>query len=236
MKKRIRFISALFAAVLLLGGCAIHEKEIRAASDGFLAAVKEGDREKALEYAAPQAVEKAGLNYSDKEELENSLYEQMFSQDPGIGREDLSEETQAAFSEFVDTLIQRSVLGYEILEIREKKGVGTVTGTVVAGYSEEQGELLREKGDIEKVIQVYREEHTDELLEVYQQQGPQAMKRKIYSDVIMIMAYSMKESIEEAEEVVNDAVLTVEKQDGRWIVTDIILTPVTEEAGNADPN
>ena len=222
MKKTVTLLSiAVLLTMLLTTGCAIHGKKIREASEGFLNALVSGDPQSASEYASEPVMLDAGVDFLSREKLEESLYKELGSDAGEIKKEDLSEEAQKAFSDFIDVLVERSFLAYTISDISEKKGVGTVRAEIEVGYDPRGERLFDADMTASEEIETYQNENREELLRIYEEQGAEAMRRKIYSDVVEIMAASMKETVENAAPQKRQIVLTVEKQDEKWIVTGI---------------
>ena len=231
----IRLLALTGLLALLLAGCALHGRKIRETAEGFLTALADTNAEEAQARATEDVLERQELAFLYPEKLEALLYEELGARNMQITEKDLTQEAQEALHDFAAVLSERAILDWSILELSEKEKVGTVVAEVTFGYPSDHEKLFDQSGNAAGEIEAYESEHREELLEIYTSQGEQAMNRKIYSDVIVIMASSMKEAVLNAEPHVTQLQLRVERVDDRWTVTDI-EEYVTESVEDGNSN
>jgi len=177
---------------------------------GDLAAIKEYCTE---EFAASE-----DLNSFDVESLVANFYDSM-----GIPEEDLGEEAQASVREFCANVAQNVVKSYEITDVKEEKGVGTVTANIVLGFDPDEFDPSNDPDTAAKLsslVEEYQNANLDELLDIYQNQGEEAFYQRLYSDLIPDILAVYNEQLAAAGELNEQIELTVEQlEDKSWKIS-----------------
>ncbi len=76
----------------------------------------------------------------------------------------------------------------------------------------------------------------DELVKYYNDNGQDALSKKIVNDVLPDVCDVILKHITESGEKTEKAILKVEKSDDRWIVTEAKLVEDSEEYGEGESN
>ena len=163
--------------------------------------------------------------------------------------EEITEPVMDSFVAFDIETSGTSGAAYDDLpsEITEIGAVKVVNGEVISTFSElcnpgrkitrrvEQlthitNEMVKDKPSVNEVIKQYQTDHYDELLEIYAEQGEKEMNKKLYSDLIPIIIGDMQKRLEEASPAEEKTILSLEKIDGKWLVTDLVENRPQPEA------
>lgn len=223
MKRKTLYLllAVMLFALIPLTGCGSSEPEdntaeIRAAAEGFLNAMEAGDMEVAKEYADPAIFEEGGD--LDSFATIDSL-SQDFAESMGVDEKSLSDRTREDIQEFMDTLLQNLVTSYEITDVTENDGKGSVHASITYGYDPDKMQEIDLNDEIGDMAEKYTDEHMDELTEIYQKDGQEAMISKLLDAMMGEVLKKYTDAVMETGEVTQDAILTLEKQDDKWVVT-----------------
>ena len=200
--------------LLLLTACNSEQKAVTESAEGFLKALVHNDKDATAQYATEEFMNSETMKLMDPQYLSDVFFEAM-----GITREETSEEAQKAVDEYVKQIIERAYKDYEILDVKIKDNKAYVTAKITLGYDPEASRNIPE--DTQKMISDYRTEHYDELLSIYRDEGEKAMYRKLYSDLIPIIIGKMQEQLEAENTAEEKTILSFEKIDKKWLVTDL---------------
>ena len=200
--------------VLILTGCNNDKKAVTEAAEGFLTALVNNDREAASQYATEEFMSGDTMKLMDPQYLSDSFYEAM-----GIRKDEIDEEAQKAVDEYVDQIVAKAYKEYEILDVKVQEGKASVTAKIILGYNPESSNMISD--DTKEMISTYQTEHYDELVTIYKDEGEKAMYRKLYSDLIPIVIGKMREQLESGETAEEKTILSLEKTDKTWLVTDL---------------
>lgn len=200
--------------VLILTGCGNDNKAVTDAAEGFLTALVNNDKEAASQYATEEFMKSDAMKLMDPQYLSDSFYEAM-----GVSRDDIDEESQKEVDEYVNQIIEKAYKDYEILDVKVQEGKAAVTAKITLGYNPEAANMISD--DTKEMISAYQTEHYDELVSIYKGEGEKAMYKKLYSDLIPIVIGKMKEQLESGETAEEKTILSLEKIDKTWLVTDL---------------
>lgn len=224
MRKKLllTLLSLMLLVLIPMTGCgggaggSNETDEIKATVDGFMGCLQEGDLEGMKAYTDPELFEADGT-LADLTQLE-SLDDQ-FSSSLGMDADDLSDSTKAKLEEFVGTLLSGLVKSYEIGEITEADGKASVNLTTTFGFNPDKIDEIDVNDEIEEMATKYVEEHMDELMDVYNEGGQDAIIAKVLDDLIADILDKYSEEITNTGETTEQTVMTLEKKDGKWLVT-----------------
>ena len=214
MSKRLFTVLLTILTVMLLTGCNADKKAVTESAEGFLTALVDNDMEKASQYASEEFMESETMKLMDPQYLADSFYAAM-----NVQKEDLEEEAVNAVDEYVKEVVARAYESYEIQDIKVQGNEAAVTARITLGYNPDESAKIPEKTN--DLIKEYQSEHYDELVSVYTDEGEKAMYKKLYSDLIPIVIGEMKAQLENNATSEEKTILTLEKRDGKWIVTDL---------------
>ena len=220
-----KWITALLTlmTVLLLTGCNSDQKDITEATEGFLNAIVNNDMETAAQYATEDFMNSDAMKITDAGILADEFFEAI-----GIAREDISEESAKVVDEYMALVIEKAYKDYEIQDIKIQEGKASVTAKITLGYDPDSPITITDETN--EVIKQYQSDHYDELLEIYAEQGEKEMNKKLYSDLIPIIIGDMQKRLEEASPAEEKTILSLEKIDGKWLVTDLVENRPQPEA------
>ena len=224
MKKIIYAVLVIGLLTLIpLTGCggADNTEDIKAAADGFMSAMQAGDIEKAKEYADPALFEENGsLNSFAK--LEN--IDEEFASAMGMDADQLSDTAKTSVQGFVDNLLKNMIKSYEIGDVTEEEGVGKVNVSTTFGFDPDKMQDVDINGEIEEMATKYMTDNMTELMEIYNNDGQQAMMKKVIDDLLDDILDKYTDAVMATGEVSQDSVMTVENKDGKWLVTEEKVT------------
>ena len=200
--------------LLILTGCNNDKKDVTAAAEGFLTALVNNDREAASQYATEEFMKGDVMKMIDPQYLSDSFYEAM-----GVSKDEIDEEAQKVVDEYVNQIVEKAYKDYEIQDVKVQDEKAAVTVRITLGYDPEASNMISE--DTKELISAYQTEHYDELISLYKDEGEKAMYRKLYSDLIPIVVGKMKEQLESGESAEEKTILSLEKIDKTWLVTDL---------------
>jgi len=220
MKKLICIIAALAMCVVFpLAGCGGDETaDVKAAADGFMSALQEGDIEKAKEFADPAIFEEGGSLYafSTIDNMDEELAEAM-----GVKASDLSDKTKETMDNFVNDVLKSMIKSYEIKDVTiDDEGVGKVNVSTTFGFDPDKIADIDVNDQVEKKATDYMTGHMAELTELYNSGGETAIINKVFEDLAPELLGLYKEEMMKTGEVTQDTVLTVKNMDGKWLVTE----------------
>ena len=211
-----RWISVLITvlAVMLLTGCNADKKAVTESAEGFLNALVNNDMDAASTYATEEFMNSDTMKLMDPEYLSDSFYAAM-----NVDKEDLDETAHAAVDEYVKSVVEKAYQSYEVQDVKIQEDTAAVTCRITLGYDPDASSGIPDS--TRQLISQYQTDHYDELITIYTDEGEKAMFRKLYSDLIPIVIGQMKEQLESAEPSEEKTILTLEKRDGKWLVTDL---------------
>ena len=220
MNKKITaaLMAVLMAACMLMTGCSGNKDAISAAGTGFLDGMQAGDLAAIKEYSTDALASSEDLSSFDIEALVANFYDSM-----GIPEEDLGEEAQASVRDFCTNVAQNVVKSYEITDVKEEKGVGTVTANIVLGFDPDEFDPSNDpdtSAKLSSMVDDYQNENLDVLLDIYTNEGEDAFYQKLYTDLIPQILAVYNEQLAAAGELNEQIELTVEQQEDKtWKVS-----------------
>ena len=230
-----KLITMLLTAltILVLTGCNGEKKAVTETAEGFLNAMVNNDMDAAAQYATEDFMNSKTMKLMDPDYLAETFYTAM-----GVSKEDMDEEAQKAVDEYVGKVVEKAYKSFEIQDIKIQEGKASVTAKITLGYDPEASSKLSD--ETVTMIRDYQSEHYDELIAIYTDEGESAMYKKIYSDLIPIVIGKMQEELESSVPSDEKTVLSLEKIDKKWLVTNLEETrpqsatqQTTEEAAAA---
>lgn len=106
-------------------------------------------------------------------------------------------------------------------KIGETEVDGDTAKVSVTGKYTDYSEVTLDETVVADMAQTYAQEHMEDLQSVYQQDGYNALMKKIYSDIAPDMFDEMMGQMSEAKEKDFDIVFELEEKDGKWLITAI---------------
>ena len=232
MCKRLATVLMTLMAVLVLAGCSADKKEVTEAAEGFLNGMVANDREAVSQYAAQDFMKSETMQLMDPQYLSDSFYAAM-----NVKKDDMNEETQKVVDDYVAEVLVRAYQSYEIQDVKVQDTTAAVTAKITLGYDPDASAKIPE--DTIDMISQYQSDHYDELVSIYTDEGESAMYRKLYNDLIPIVVGKMQEALSQGTTTEEKTILTFEKVDGKWLVTNLeenrpgAAAGSTEEAATA---
>ena len=211
-----KLITMLLTAltILVLTGCNGEKKAVTETAEGFLNAMVNNDMDAAAQYATEDFMNSKTMKLMDPDYLAETFYTAM-----GVSKEDMDEEAQKAVDEYVGKVVEKAYKSFEIQDIKIQEGKASVTAKITLGYDPEASSKLSD--ETVALIRDYQSEHYDELIAIYTDEGESAMYKKIYSDLIPIVIGKMQEELESSTPSDEKTVLSLEKIDKKWLVTNL---------------
>lgn len=223
MRKKILYIllSVMLLTLLPLTGCSggagqqNRTAEIKAAAEGFLNAMQEGDLETMKSYCDESLFAEDGdLNaFASIDNISGEFAEAM-----GIEADSLSDSTKKDLQVFVDSLMENLVSSYEITEVSESGGIGTVKATINYGFDPEKMQDIDLDDEIESMAEDYMNEHMSELTEIYSSGGQDAMMASLLEGLMGPVLDRYTEQVLKTGGVSQNCVMNLENEDGKWLV------------------
>lgn len=214
MGKRIITVLLTAMAVLMLTGCNADKKAVSESAEGFLTALVNNDRETASQYATEEFMKSETMMLMDPQYLADSFYAAM-----NVKPDDLDETARAAVDEYVKNVVAKAYKSFEVQDIKIQESTAAVTAKITLGYDPDTSSKLPETTN--DLIKEYQTEHYDELISIYTDEGESAMYRKLYNDLIPIVVGEMQKQLDSAEVSEEKTILTLEKIDKKWFVTNL---------------
>ena len=211
-----KLITMLLTAltILVLTGCNGEKKAVTETAEGFLNAMVNNDMDAAAQYATEDFMNSKTMKLMDPDYLAETFYTAM-----GVSKEDMDEEAQKAVDEYVGKVVEKAYKSFEIQDIKIQEDKASVTAKITLGYDPEASSKLSD--ETVALIRDYQSEHYDELIAIYTDEGESAMYKKIYSDLIPIVIGKMQEELESSTPSDEKTVLSLEKIDKKWLVTNL---------------
>ena len=211
-----KLITLLLTAltILVLTGCNGEKKAVTETAEGFLNAMVNNDMDAAAQYATEDFMNSKTMKLMDPDYLAETFYKAM-----GVSKEDMDEEAQKAVDEYVGKVVAKAYKSFEIQDIKIQEDKASVTAKITLGYDPEASSKLSD--ETVALIRDYQSEHYDELIAIYTDEGESAMYKKIYSDLIPIVIGKMQEELESSTPSDEKTVLSLEKIDKKWLVTNL---------------
>ena len=219
--RRVLYLALSLVLVLSMTfvGCgADNTEDIRAAGDGFLKAMQDGDINGMKEYSDPSLFEEGGDLFDFNEFLN---MEEMFAEEMGVETSEISDETKASLEEFSTTFLENMLKSYEIKDVSDDgDGVGTVVASVTYGFDGDKIDEIDIEAEAKEAMEKYLDEHESELVSLYSSGGESAVMSKLMNEMVDDLLDSFMDKILENGEVTEDVSLTVKNIDGKWLVTE----------------
>lgn len=211
-----KLITLLLTAltILVLTGCNGEKKAVTETAEGFLNAMVNNDMGAAAQYATEDFMNSKTMKLMDPDYLAETFYTAM-----GVSKEDMDEEAQKAVDEYVGKVVAKAYKSFEIQDIKIQEDKASVTAKITLGYDPEASSKLSD--ETVALIRDYQSEHYDELIAIYTDEGESAMYKKIYSDLIPIVIGKMQEELESSTPSDEKTVLSLEKIDKKWLITNL---------------
>jgi hypothetical protein len=200
--------------LLLLTACNSDQKAVTEAAEGFLNALVKNDKDAAAQYATEEFMQSETMKFMDAQYLSDVFFDAM-----GVTRDEIDEEAQKAVDDYEKLIIERAYKDYEIQDIKIQDNKAYVTAKITLGYDPEASRNISK--DTQKIIDDYKTENYDELMSICKEKGERAMYRKLYSDLIPIIIGKMQEQLESESTAEEKTILSLEKIDKKWLVTDL---------------
>ena len=200
--------------LLLLTACNSDQKAVTEAAEGFLNALFKNDKDAAAQYATEEFMQSETMKFMDAQYLSDVFFDAM-----GVTRDEIDEEAQKAVDDYEKLIIERAYKDYEIQDIKIQDNKAYVTAKITLGYDPEASRNISK--DTQKIIDDYKTENYDELMSICKEKGERAMYRKLYSDLIPIIIGKMQEQLESESTAEEKTILSLEKIDKKWLVTDL---------------
>ena len=222
----------VFAISMTLTGCGGNTKAISSAAEGLLKALQDGDIAKVAELTSEEALSDGDFSFVDQMDNLSEYFLKSMNATP----DELTEESMAAIDNLADTLLNSFVTSYEIGEVTEEDGVGYVSCTITYGYNPDSLDDDGYADEVNSIVQKYTQENMDELISYYNDNGQEALSKKIVNDVLPDVCDVILKHITESGEKTENAIIKVEKPDDRWIVTEAKIVEDSEEDGEGESN
>lgn len=225
MKKRwLVWIMAIAMTAVLLTGCSGDRTQVRTAAEGFLQAIVDSDADAAGEYASEEFLSSDQMAFLDANKLESSFYASM-----GINKEDLDETAQETVSSYINTVVANAYQSYDVGDIKLQDGIAYVTTEITLGYDPEASSEISE--ELQEEIEEYQSEHYDELVQIYLDDGEEAMYKSLYNGLIPIIISDMQEQVDGSSQKSERAILTLEKvEEEGWLITAMEEDPADSDS------
>ena len=221
MKKKLSVLILIVLILsLALAGCGKKDPtpQIQAQATALMDAMVAGDSAKVAELVSPDLLVEGG----DLDSFGGSVEDFAESLAEGIGYvdvEDLSDEALASIEKFKTFLLENLVESYELGEIKVDGDTATVEGTVNYTFDPDKIEDVDIDSAMNDLVNAYTAEHIDELIQVLNDEGEDALSIKMLNDLIPDIFDAYSEAILELGKTSENTVMTLTNQDGSWIVT-----------------
>lgn len=214
--KKLKKVLCMLLAVVVLAGCSgggnTSTKEQEKVVDSFFTYFKEGNFSKIEDITTSNYVDTLGLSGFQKQ------FEEMLDKDT-YGTVFVTEAQG-----FLDNLFGKMFKSYKIgkVEVKDDKTRIEVTGEM---FSEEamdafDGTMLN--SEITELATAYQQEHLEELTKIYQEQGMDAMQRKIFDDLSKSLFDVFNKKIDEMEYEDFKIQVVLVKEDGEYKISNIL--------------
>lgn len=182
----------------------------------FMEAMEEADMDNITTLCTEAAFDSLKLKYLDSSYQVNDFFRGM-----GVDKELFSEEALEATQNYFDYYVDALIKNYTINSVTEKNTVGHVNVTVTTYDRQTLKNDINQHltTEFESLIEQYTDEHIDELSAIYLENGEIAMTIKILDALMDEFMDILKNLIDTAETTDVTIVLTVEKIDNEWLVT-----------------
>ena len=214
MSKKLITVLLTVLTVLILTGCNTDKKAVTETAEGFLNAMVSNDMKAASQFATEDFMNSKTMKLMDPEYLADTFYAAM-----GVEKEDMGEEAQKAVDEYVRKVISKAYKSFEIQDVKVMENIAGVTAKITLGY--DPGASSAQSDETLDLISQYQSEHYDELIAIYKDEGEKAMYKKMYNDLIPIVIGKMQEELENSAPSDEKTVLSLEKFDKKWLVTNL---------------
>lgn len=219
MKKKL---SLLIVLVLILSlaftGCGKKDPtpDIQAKATALMDAMVAGDAAKVAELVEPELLTAGG-------DLESFGTIDSFAEDfaEGIGYievSDMNETALAAIDDFKAFILENLVDSYELGEVKVDGDTATVDVKVNYAFDPDSIESVSIDDELNAYINTYTSEHMDELVQVLNDEGEDALNLKIVNDIIPSVLEMYGNALLEAGGMSEDSVIMFVNQDDNWVI------------------
>ncbi len=221
MKKRkiVLLVLSLLLIVSFLAACG-GEKDpelITAAATGILDGIKTADSEEIRKYSLDSVMNDEDLAVFDAAAVEENIYQSL-----GVGKEILDPAVQEQITELCERMSGSFLKDYKLGDPQiGEDGNASIEADVTYGYEVKavlSGQEMNEK--LDEFMGSYQEQNKDTLLDLYMNEGEEAMYRKVYNDLMPQIVSALNAEMENASPASQKMKLTLQKKDGEWKVTD----------------
>lgn len=227
MCKRLATVLMTLLTVLLLTGCSADKKAVTEAAEGFLNGMVANDKEVVSQYVSEEFMKSETMQLMDPDYLADAFYAAM-----NVKKEDMNEETQKAVDAYVGEVVERAYQSFKIQDIKVQDTTAAVTVNITLGYDPDASAQIPE--ETIDLISQYQSDHYDELVSIYTDEGENAMYRKLYNDLIPIVVGKMQEALAADTTTEEKTILTLEKVDGKWLITNLEENRPDAAAGSTE--
>ena len=225
MRKVVILLSAGILA-LLLAGCGSqqtantnYDENIKTTAESFLNAMQDGDLAEMYSFADYEAVsgDKDIIGYTAIDRVEGQLAEALGMTYEDFDSEIYSDDQLEVKEAFLDGLLN----SYELGEISETDGVGTVNVKITAAFDVEKAKEIDMSDKIAELVDFYDDTLTEDLADLRATEGDFAANSRMFDQMSGPVLIWFTAKAFATGETVRDLVLTVENTDEGWLVTDI---------------
>ena len=199
-------------------------EEIEQAVQMFLESYKSYDIDTLRTLCDDAAFESMGLKKEKTEELKRTLL-------VSLGMEgEVSEEAERAAEDFAKGMIEGEIRNVEVEDVIIEEGVGFATAYIYHGPTKESIDSMDFSETYRELASAYTNEHMDELVDLYNEEGEEAFKSTLKDRLFPILIDAVKERMDGIDSIKYKATITIEKKDGVWLITNFFENPESTEA------
>ncbi|MCR5671368.1 MAG: hypothetical protein K6G10_10220 [Butyrivibrio sp.] len=222
--------SAFIIGASSLAGCGLGDKSAaKEAAEKFLEALKTGNENDINSYSSGSVATGNFVKLFDSDYLVDVIK-------GGFDDVEVTDEASEKIDEFC-SVFSSMIKDYEVskVELNDDKSA-TAIATIDTAFPINVFESDDAKARLEEVTGSYYDTHSDEIQEIINSQGEDAVKQKIYDDMISIVLDTYKSIIDEAQSETYAIALTLKKntETGTWYVTEIKNYDAYKDPTNAE--
>lgn len=120
--------------------------------------------------------------------------------------------------DFKEEVFENLFISYEI---QDSEKDGDAVKVNVSGQYTDYSAVSFDDSGVASMAASYTQEHVNELQEVYQQEGYDALMKKVYSDIAPDMFDEIASQMSEAERKDFDIIFELEEKNDKWLITSI---------------
>ena len=123
--------------------------------------------------------------------------------------------------EFTKTLFDNLVTAYEVgdVEVNDDATEATVTANVTLGFNPDKVADIEMDDELNKLLEDYMADNTSELMEIYNNDGQEAMAAKIVNDLLGTIIDKYSEAMLATGETSDDVTVNLTNGDDGWQIT-----------------